>query len=861
MKIRQRISFGLFFLFLFTGVTLASLTPARAQDVCDPIDQLLSVTPENLYQNTRALYAAEQAYLTLLEKDPGLSCALQGLADVADARCEAARQFVASGQPEQAKELANELRSQQPACALGILLDIQNSATPPPTATVSPTPTTTPPSPYERADNLAKAGLYEEARKLRIEAISSGVPTPLGSPTAIPGQEGNVPSERGWFFWNRIQAWGWKWPFWLIILAGISIPIVVFYRRSQLALDIDGFKPGVKLDFDPNEGLILQMEQTLLRLQEKAPNNSLGMVQAAADPIELGAELVGKEISSLWKLINQIFPIPVTVVSGTLIGDQQRGAGVSVRLINRTDKKLEKSQTFWQIDYDPKYSAGGAPISDAYYILSEVAAVWVYWMVVKKKETDDTKRRMVPPDANKIAAYLSRLIKQVTSKDGGWLKPLEQGQIQEVQENVDKDTRKELRDPFGTVSWQSYAYNWLAARFTGPQRKRMLLKALQLDGKNNFALYNMALVLKREIELETYPPANAPDPFKKPLDYLARLDDQKEQELGASAVDECQELSARDVVPGTSPDSASSNPKFIFAYGDYLRAIIEMDKYILSDGVHGNLPCAIQRLQSACTELSCKDEEKLNNAADMVFISLQKAIILNAGSSESIANEDWQKLRNLEKQSYQGILYNLACFYSRSGGATVPTEEDLTKSLELLDRCLEVDPEETLYAKKDPALKKLRSVKKADFAALPWPKVTTPGAALLSLPGINAHIEGLLREESITTTLDLLNASATPEERQALVEAIGIPMDRLYAWAKMADLLRLSGIDPYIAALLLAAGVDSLRELRQRDAANLHRTLVQTNNAENLVVDVPEINTLAAWIMESETLDIILESG
>jgi hypothetical protein len=56
------------------------------------------------------------------------------------------------------------------------------------------------------------------------------------------------------------------------------------------------------------------------------------------------------------------------------------------------------------------------------------------------------------------------------------------------------------------------------------------------------------------------------------------------------------------------------------------------------------------------------------------------------------------------------------------------------------------------------------------------------------------------------------------------------------------------------ADLLEAAGVDSVPELAQRNAANLHARLGEINESKKLVRRVPTEADVAGWIAEAKTL-------
>ena len=69
-----------------------------------------------------------------------------------------------------------------------------------------------------------------------------------------------------------------------------------------------------------------------------------------------------------------------------------------------------------------------------------------------------------------------------------------------------------------------------------------------------------------------------------------------------------------------------------------------------------------------------------------------------------------------------------------------------------------------------------------------------------------------------------------------------------------ADLMRINGVGSEYADLLEAAGVDSVPELAQRNAANLAAKLEEINEAKNLVRRVPTEANVTAWVAEAETL-------
>ena len=66
------------------------------------------------------------------------------------------------------------------------------------------------------------------------------------------------------------------------------------------------------------------------------------------------------------------------------------------------------------------------------------------------------------------------------------------------------------------------------------------------------------------------------------------------------------------------------------------------------------------------------------------------------------------------------------------------------------------------------------------------------------------------------------------------------------------DLQRITGIGSKWAALLEAAGVDTVRELARRNPANLHEKLLQVNKQAHIVDLVPSLEQGTDWIVQSQ---------
>ena len=125
---------------------------------------------------------------------------------------------------------------------------------------------------------------------------------------------------------------------------------------------------------------------------------------------------------------------------------------------------------------------------------------------------------------------------------------------------------------------------------------------------------------------------------------------------------------------------------------------------------------------------------------------------------------------------------------------------------------------------------------------------------LTSIQGIGAATEAKLKAAGVTTVDELLKQGATPKGREDLATKSGVPAGQILKFVNYADLYRIKGIAGQTAELLEAAGVDSVAELAQRNAANLAAKLKEVNDAKKLTGKVPTEKQVAEWIEAAKTL-------
>ena len=127
-------------------------------------------------------------------------------------------------------------------------------------------------------------------------------------------------------------------------------------------------------------------------------------------------------------------------------------------------------------------------------------------------------------------------------------------------------------------------------------------------------------------------------------------------------------------------------------------------------------------------------------------------------------------------------------------------------------------------------------------------------AKLEMVEGIGQAYADKLRSAGVTTTEMLLEMGSTKKGREALAEKSGISGKLILEWVNHADLFRISGVGEEYADLLEASGVDTVPELAQRRADNLHEKLAEINTEKKLVRQLPSENQVQGWIDQAKKL-------
>lgn len=132
-------------------------------------------------------------------------------------------------------------------------------------------------------------------------------------------------------------------------------------------------------------------------------------------------------------------------------------------------------------------------------------------------------------------------------------------------------------------------------------------------------------------------------------------------------------------------------------------------------------------------------------------------------------------------------------------------------------------------------------------------------AKIIDIEGIGTQYAEKLKSAGINTTDDLLEQCKSSKGRKGIAESTGISEKLVLRWTNHADLFRVKGIGEEYADLLEAAGVDTVPELGQRNAANLCTKLNEVNEAKKLTRQPPSEKQVGDWIEQAKSLPRVIE--
>jgi len=129
------------------------------------------------------------------------------------------------------------------------------------------------------------------------------------------------------------------------------------------------------------------------------------------------------------------------------------------------------------------------------------------------------------------------------------------------------------------------------------------------------------------------------------------------------------------------------------------------------------------------------------------------------------------------------------------------------------------------------------------------------GKPITMIESIGPVMKDKLAAAGISTVEGLLEKGASKSGRRSISESSGIDAGKILDWVNMADLFRINGVASQFAELLKEAGVDTVKELRTRNAENLHVALIKTQEEKGLTRAVPSASKVEDFIAQAKELE------
>jgi len=132
------------------------------------------------------------------------------------------------------------------------------------------------------------------------------------------------------------------------------------------------------------------------------------------------------------------------------------------------------------------------------------------------------------------------------------------------------------------------------------------------------------------------------------------------------------------------------------------------------------------------------------------------------------------------------------------------------------------------------------------------------GYSIIDIEGVGKTFAKKLKAAGIHTTDALLKRGADKKGRKAVAAETGIDETYILKWTNMSDLMRIKGVGEEYSELLEAAGVDTVKELRNRNPANLSKAMVEANAKRKLVRLIPGEKKVTDWVGQAKKLKPVM---
>ena len=112
-----------------------------------------------------------------------------------------------------------------------------------------------------------------------------------------------------------------------------------------------------------------------------------------------------------------------------------------------------------------------------------------------------------------------------------------------------------------------------------------------------------------------------------------------------------------------------------------------------------------------------------------------------------------------------------------------------------------------------------------------------------------------LRKVGVRTGRALIEAASSRRSRTELSKSTRIDQKHLQQWVNHSHLLMVRGVGSEYAELLVAAGVDTVRDLRRRNPTALLARIIGLNGQKKVVRRLPTEGMVDDWIEAAKDVD------
>lgn len=125
--------------------------------------------------------------------------------------------------------------------------------------------------------------------------------------------------------------------------------------------------------------------------------------------------------------------------------------------------------------------------------------------------------------------------------------------------------------------------------------------------------------------------------------------------------------------------------------------------------------------------------------------------------------------------------------------------------------------------------------------------------------GVGKTVQKALSKAGISNSTHMLEAARTDYLRETLTEQTGVAPEKVLELVHMADLMRVPGVGPVQARLLMEAGVTTALDLARRNPFFLQADLNELNGLERLTERTPSAEVVLKWVEAAKTLERVVE--